>query len=149
MGAGGAGLRATTGMAAGALKTACITKVFPTRSHTVAAQGGIAAALANMTEEAGSGICMTPVKGSDWLDDRDIIEYMCRNATDIVRELEHFDLPFSRIDDGPIYQRAFGGHMQLLRELAQRPTAQARAGAYPLSAVPESPCRFLCRVFRD
>jgi succinate dehydrogenase / fumarate reductase flavoprotein subunit len=98
VGAGGVGLRATMGMAAGGLKTACITKVFPLRSHTVAAQGGIAAALANMSDDSWQWHMYHTVKGSDWLGDQDAIEYMCRNATDIVLELEHFGLPFSRND---------------------------------------------------
>ena len=95
VGAGGAGLRASMGMAAGGLKTACITKVFPARSHTVAAQGGIAAALANMSDDSWQWHMYDTVKGSDWLGDQDAIEYMCRNATDIVLELEHFG-PFQR-----------------------------------------------------
>lgn len=126
VGAGGAGLRATMGMAAGGLKTACITKVFPTRSHTVAAQGGIAAALANMSEDSWQWHMYDTVKGSDWLGDQDAIEYMCRNATDAVMELEHFGLPFSRNDDGTIYQRAFGGHMQ---EYGKHPAQRACAAA--------------------
>src|SRR6516164_10863281 len=126
VGAGGAGLRATMGMAAGGLKTACITKVFPTRSHTVAAQGGIAAALANMSEDSWRWHMYDTVKGSDWLGDQDAIEFMCRNASDVVMELEHFGLPFSRNDDGTIYQRAFGGHMQ---EFGKHPAQRACAAA--------------------
>jgi len=126
VGAGGAGLRATMGIAARGLKTACITKVFPTRSHTVAAQGGIAAALANMSDDSWQWHMYDTVKGSDWLGDQDAIEYMCRNATDAVMELEHFGLPFSRNDDGTIYQRAFGGHMQ---EYGKHPAQRACAAA--------------------
>src|ERR1700756_3784559 len=109
VGAGGAGLRATLECAIQGLKTACITKVFPTRSHTVAAQGGIAAALGNMGEDDWRWHMYDTVKGSDWLGDQDSIEYLCRNAPDAVYELEHFGMPFSRTDDGKIYQRAFGG----------------------------------------
>src|SRR6516164_687960 len=126
VGAGGAGLRATMGMAAGGLKTACITKVFPTRSHTVAAQGGIAAALANMSADTWQWHMYDTVKGSDWLGDQEAIEYMCRNAAEVVLELEHFGLPFSRTDDGQIYQRAFGGHMQ---EFGKHPAQRACAAA--------------------
>ncbi|GHD39231.1 succinate dehydrogenase flavoprotein subunit [Thalassobaculum fulvum] len=111
VGAGGAGLRATLGMTLEGLKTACITKVFPTRSHTVAAQGGIGAALDNMGEGDNWRFHMyDTVKGSDWLGDQDAIEYMCRNAIPAVIELEHFGVPFSRTDEGKIYQRPFGGH---------------------------------------
>jgi succinate dehydrogenase / fumarate reductase, flavoprotein subunit len=126
VGAGGAGLRATMGMAAGGLKTACISKVFPTRSHTVAAQGGIAAALANMSDDSWQWHMYDTVKGSDWLGDQDAIEYMCRHAAEVVLELEHFGLPFSRTEDGRIYQRAFGGHMQ---EFGQHPAQRACAAA--------------------
>jgi len=109
VGAGGAGLRAAAGLVAHGLKTACITKVFPTRSHTVAAQGGINAALANMTEDNWRWHAYDTVKGSDWLGDQDAIEHMCRMAPEVVLELESFGLPFSRTEDGKIYQRAFGG----------------------------------------
>jgi succinate dehydrogenase / fumarate reductase flavoprotein subunit len=109
VGAGGAGLRATLGMAEKGLKTACITKVFPTRSHTVAAQGGISAALGNMGEDDWRFHMYDTVKGSDWLGDQDAIEYMCREAIPAVIELEHYGVPFSRTADGKIYQRAFGG----------------------------------------
>ncbi|HEY6993257.1 MAG TPA: succinate dehydrogenase flavoprotein subunit, partial [Xanthobacteraceae bacterium] len=110
--AGGAGLRATLGCTAAGLKTACISKVFPTRSHTVAAQGGIAAALGNMSEDDWRWHMYDTVKGSDWLGDQDAIEYMCRQAIPAVIELEHFGVPFSRTALGQIYQRPFGGHMQ-------------------------------------
>lgn len=111
VGAGGAGLRAALGMSAAGLKTACITKVFPTRSHTVAAQGGVGAALGNMNDGDNWKFHMyDTVKGSDWLGDQDAIEYMCRNAMAAVVELEHFGVPFSRTDEGKIYQRPFGGH---------------------------------------
>lgn len=109
VGAGGAGLRATLGMAAAGLSTACISKVFPTRSHTVAAQGGISAALGNMGEDDWRWHMYDTVKGSDWLGDQDAIEYMCKNAPEAIIELEHFGVPFSRTKEGKIYQRAFGG----------------------------------------
>jgi succinate dehydrogenase / fumarate reductase flavoprotein subunit len=109
VGAGGAGLRAALGCAQAGLKTACITKVFPTRSHTVAAQGGISAALGNMGEDKWQWHMFDTVKGSDWLGDQDAIEYLTRNAPAAVYELEHWGVPFSRTDEGKIYQRAFGG----------------------------------------
>ena len=109
VGAGGAGLRATLGMAAAGLKTACITKVFPTRSHTVAAQGGISAALGNMGEDDWRFHMYDTVKGSDWLGDQDAIQYMCQNAPAAIIELEHYGVPFSRTEQGKIYQRPFGG----------------------------------------
>ena len=109
VGAGGAGLRATVGLAQAGLATACVTKVFPTRSHTVAAQGGISAALGNMGEDDWRFHFYDTVKGSDWLGDQDAIAYMCREAPAAVIELEHFGLPFSRTEDGRIYQRPFGG----------------------------------------
>jgi len=109
VGAGGAGLRATFGMAAAGLNTACVTKVFPTRSHTVAAQGGISAALGNMGEDNWRWHMYDTVKGSDWLGDQDAIEYMCKNAMEAVIELEHYGVPFSRTPEGKIYQRPFGG----------------------------------------
>jgi succinate dehydrogenase / fumarate reductase flavoprotein subunit len=109
VGAGGAGLRATFGLAQKGLKTACISKVFPTRSHTVAAQGGISAALANMGEDDWRFHFYDTIKGSDWLGDQDAIEYMCREAIPAVIELEHQGVPFSRTEDGKIYQRPFGG----------------------------------------
>jgi succinate dehydrogenase / fumarate reductase flavoprotein subunit len=109
VGAGGAGLRATFGLAHSGLSTACITKVFPTRSHTVAAQGGISAALGNMGEDDWRWHMYDTVKGSDWLGDQDAIEFMCKEAPSAVIELEHFGVPFSRTDDGRIYQRPFGG----------------------------------------
>jgi succinate dehydrogenase / fumarate reductase flavoprotein subunit len=109
VGAGGAGLRATFGLAEEGLSTACISKVFPTRSHTVAAQGGMSAALGNMGEDDWRWHMYDTVKGSDWLGDQDAIEYMCREAAAAVIELEHFGVPFSRTDEGKIYQRPFGG----------------------------------------
>ncbi len=109
VGAGGAGLRATFGMAEAGLSTACITKVFPTRSHTVAAQGGMSAALGNMSEDNWRWHAYDTVKGSDWLGDQDAIEYMCKNAMQAVIELEHYGVPFSRTQEGKIYQRPFGG----------------------------------------
>ncbi len=126
VGAGGAGLRATLGLAAKGLSAACITKVFPTRSHTVAAQGGIAAALGNMGEDDWRYHFYDTVKGGDWLGDQDAIEYMCREAIPAVIELEHFGVPFSRTKDGKIYQRPFGG-MTIRRGegIAQRSCAAA------------------------
>jgi len=109
VGAGGSGLRATFGMAAKGLNTACISKVFPTRSHTVAAQGGIASALGNMGEDDWRFHFYDTIKGSDWLADQDAVEYMCREAIPAVIELEHYGVPFSRTEDGKIYQRPFGG----------------------------------------
>jgi succinate dehydrogenase / fumarate reductase flavoprotein subunit len=109
VGAGGSGLRATLGCAEAGLRTACITKVFPTRSHTVAAQGGIAASLGNMGPDDWRWHMYDTVKGADWLGDQDAIEYLCRNAPDAVYELEHYGMPFSRTEDGKIYQRPFGG----------------------------------------
>jgi succinate dehydrogenase / fumarate reductase flavoprotein subunit len=109
VGAGGAGLRATLGMAAQGLSTACVSKVFPTRSHTVAAQGGISAALGNIDKDDWRWHAYDTVKGSDWLGDQDAIQYMCREAPDAIRELEHFGVPFSRTPEGKIYQRPFGG----------------------------------------
>src|SRR6476646_432963 len=109
IGAGGSGLRAVVGCSEAGLRTACITKVFPTRSHTVAAQGGIAAALGNMGEDDWRWHMYDTVKGADWLGDQDAIEYMCRSAPQAVYELEHWGLPFSRREDGKIYQRPFGG----------------------------------------
>ncbi|MBI4967669.1 MAG: succinate dehydrogenase flavoprotein subunit [Rhodospirillales bacterium] len=126
VGAGGAGLRATLGMTAAGLRTACITKVFPTRSHTVAAQGGIGAALGNMAEDNWRWHMYDTVKGSDWLGDQDAIEYMCRSAIPAVYELEHFGVPFSRTEDGRIYQRPFGGHM---RNFGEAPVQRACAAA--------------------
>src|SRR6185369_8142886 len=109
VGAGGAGLRATLGMTAAGLKTGCITKVFPTRSHTVAAQGGVAAALGNLGADNWRWHMYDTVKGSDWLGDQDAIEYMCKEAIPAIVELEHYGVPFSRTKDGKIYQRPFGG----------------------------------------
>jgi succinate dehydrogenase / fumarate reductase, flavoprotein subunit len=116
VGAGGSGLRATMGSAEAGLKTACITKVFPTRSHTVAAQGGIAASLRNNSPDHWTWHMFDTVKGSDWLGDQDAIEYMVREAPQAVYELEHAGVPFSRNEDGTIYQRPFGGHMQNMGE---------------------------------
>jgi succinate dehydrogenase / fumarate reductase, flavoprotein subunit len=116
VGAGGSGLRATMGSAEAGLKTACITKVFPTRSHTVAAQGGIAASLCNNSPDHWTWHMYDTVKGSDWLGDQDAIEYMVREAPAAVYELEHSGVPFSRNPDGTIYQRPFGGHMQNMGE---------------------------------
>ncbi len=127
VGAGGAGLRAALGMASSGLKTACVTKVFPTRSHTVAAQGGMAAALGNMGDGDNWRYHMyDTVKGSDWLGDQDAIEYMCREAISAVVELEHYGVPFSRTQDGKIYQRPFGGQtLEYGKRMAQRTAAAA------------------------
>ena len=126
VGAGGSGLRATMGAANAGLKTACVTKVFPTRSHTVAAQGGIAAALGNMGPDHWTWHMYDTVKGSDWLGDQDAIEYMCREAPAAVVELEHSGLPFSRTAEGKIYQRAFGGMTQ---NMGEGPPAQRTCAA--------------------
>jgi succinate dehydrogenase / fumarate reductase flavoprotein subunit len=126
VGAGGAGLRATFGLAEAGFKTACITKVFPTRSHTVAAQGGISAALGNMGEDDWRWHMYDTIKGSDWLGDQDAIEYMCKEAPDAIIELEHYGVPFSRTEDGKIYQRPFGGMTTRYGEgTAQRTCAAA------------------------
>ncbi|WJW79557.1 succinate dehydrogenase flavoprotein subunit [Bartonella sp. TP] len=126
VGAGGAGLRAALGMAEQGFKTACITKVFPTRSHTVAAQGGIAASLANMGPDNWQWHLYDTVKGSDWLGDADAMEYMVRNAPAAVYELEHYGVPFSRTQDGKIYQRPFGGHTT---EFGEGPPVQRTCAA--------------------
>ena len=126
IGAGGAGLRATFGMAVKGLKTACITKVFPTRSHTVAAQGGISAALGNMSEDDWRWHFYDTVKGADWLGDQDAIEYMCREAIPAVIELEHYGVPFSRTPEGRIYQRPFGG---MTTRYGEGPPARRTAAA--------------------
>ena len=126
VGAGGAGLRATLGLAEAGLTTACITKVFPTRSHTVAAQGGISAALGNMGEDDWRYHFYDTIKGSDWLGDQDAIEFMCKEAPAAVIELEHYGVPFSRTPDGKIYQRPFGGMTtQYGKGIAQRTCAAA------------------------
>ena len=138
VGAGGSGLRATMGIAESGLKTACITKVFPTRSHTVAAQGGIAASLGNMGPDHWTWHMFDTVKGSDWLGDQDAIEYMVREAPAAVYELEHAGVPFSRTNEGKIYQRPFGGMMQNMGEgpPAQRTCAAAdRTGHAMLHAL--------------
>jgi succinate dehydrogenase / fumarate reductase, flavoprotein subunit len=126
VGAGGAGLRATLGCAEAGLRTACITKVFPTRSHTVAAQGGVAAALGNMHEDNWKWHMYDTVKGADWLGDQDAIEYLCRNAPKAVYEMEHYGVPFSRTEAGKIYQRPFGG---MTTEFGEGPPAQRTCAA--------------------
>ena len=126
VGAGGAGLRATLGCAESGLKTACISKVFPTRSHTVAAQGGISAALGNMGEDNWRWHMYDTVKGADWLGDQDAIEYLCKNSPEAVYELEHFGVPFSRTEEGKIYQRPFGG---MTTEYGEGPPAQRTCAA--------------------
>jgi succinate dehydrogenase / fumarate reductase flavoprotein subunit len=126
VGGGGAGLRATFGMAEKGLKTACLSKVFPTRSHTVAAQGGISAALGNMGEDDWRWHMYDTIKGSDWLGDQDAIEYMCKEAIPAIYELEHQGVPFSRTAEGKIYQRPFGGMTTKFGEgTAQRTCAAA------------------------
>jgi succinate dehydrogenase / fumarate reductase flavoprotein subunit len=126
VGAGGAGLRATLGLAEAGLATACLTKVFPTRSHTVAAQGGISAALGNMGEDDWRFHFYDTIKGSDWLGDQDAIEFMCKGAPSAVIELEHYGVPFSRTEDGRIYQRPFGGMTTRYgKGIAQRTCAAA------------------------
>jgi succinate dehydrogenase / fumarate reductase flavoprotein subunit len=126
VGAGGSGLRAALGCAQAGLKTACISKVFPTRSHTVAAQGGISASLGNMSPDDWRWHMYDTVKGSDWLGDQDAIEYLCRNAPAAVYELEHWGVPFSRTDEGKIYQRAFGG---MTRNYGEAPIQRTCAAA--------------------
>ena len=126
VGAGGAGLRATLGLAAKGLRTACLSKVFPTRSHTVAAQGGISAALGNMGEDDWRYHFFDTVKGSDWLGDQDAIEYMCREAIPAIIELEHYGVPFSRTEEGKIYQRPFGG---MTTRYGEGPPAQRTCAA--------------------
>ncbi len=134
VGAGGAGLRAAMGCAEAGLNTACVTKVFPTRSHTVAAQGGISASLGNMGPDNWRWHMFDTVKGSDWLGDQDAIEYLVRDAVDAVLELEHFGVPFSRTDEGKIYQRAF---------VARPPSSvkvRQHSGPAPRLTVPATPC---------
>ena len=149
VGAGGAGLRATFGMGAAGLRTACVTKVFPTRSHTVAAQGGIGAALGNMGEDDWRWHMYDTVKGSDWLGDQDAIEYMCREAIPAVIELEHYGVPFSRTEEGRIYQRPFGGHMKNYgKEPAMRACAAAdRTGHAILHTLYQQALKHECEFF--
>src|SRR5512141_1850232 len=126
VGAGGAGMRAALTLSEAGLKVAVLSKVFPTRSHTVAAQGGIAASLGNVKEDNWHWHMYDTVKGSDYLGDQDAIEYMCRAAPEVVYELEHFGMPFDRLDSGKIYQRPFGGHMQ---DYGKNPVPRACAAA--------------------
>jgi succinate dehydrogenase / fumarate reductase flavoprotein subunit len=150
VGAGGAGLRATLGMAEKGLKTACVTKVFPTRSHTVAAQGGISAALGNMGEDDWRWHMYDTVKGSDWLGDQDAIQYMCQHAPAAILELEHYGVPFSRTEDGKIYQRPFGGMTTNYGEgkAAQRTCAAAdRTGHAILHTLYQQCLRFDAEFF--
>jgi succinate dehydrogenase / fumarate reductase flavoprotein subunit len=149
VGAGGAGLRATLGLAESGLDTACITKVFPTRSHTVAAQGGISAALGNMGDDDWRYHFYDTVKGSDWLGDQDAIAYMCREAPAAVIELEHYGLPFSRTEDGRIYQRPFGGMTTHYgKGIAQRTCAAAdRTGHAMLHTLYQQSLRHRARFF--
>ncbi len=149
VGAGGAGLRATLGLAEQGLKTACVTKVFPTRSHTVAAQGGVSAALGNMGEDDWRWHMYDTVKGSDWLGDQDAIEYMCREAIPAIIELEHYGVPFSRTADGKIYQRAFGGMTTRYGEgIAYRTCAAAdRTGHAMLHTLYQQSLRYEAEFF--
>lgn len=137
VGAGGAGLRAALQLSEAGLKTAVLSKVFPTRSHTVAAQGGISASLGNVQEDKWEWHMYDTVKGSDWLGDQDAIEFMCRQAPEVVVELEHFGMPFDRLENGKIYQRPFGGHMA---EFGKTPVQRACAAA----TVPATPCCTRC-----
>ena len=155
VGAGGSGLRAVMGAAEAGLRTACITKVFPTRSHTVAAQGGIAAALGNMGADDWTWHMYDTVKGSDWLGDQDAIEYLCREAPAAVYELEHYGVPFSRTAEGKIYQRAFGGMTQNMgagsrraAHLRGRRPHRPRDAARALPAEPQARRGLLHRIFR-
>ena len=126
VGGGGSGLRAALELARADLKVAVLSKVFPTRSHTVAAQGGVAASLGNIDDDNWHWHMYDTVKGSDYLGDQDAIEFMCRKASEVVYELEHFGMPFDRLDGGKIYQRPFGGHM---REYGKSPVPRACAAA--------------------
>ena len=149
IGAGGAGLRACMGIASKGLKTACITKVFPTRSHTVAAQGGISAALGNVGKDDWRWHMYDTVKGSDWLGDQDAIEYMCKEAMDSVIELENYGVPFSRTENGKIYQRAFGGMSKHYgKEQAQRTCAAAdRTGLAILHTLYQQSLKYKVKFF--
>src|SRR5512134_1214584 len=151
VGAGGAGLRATLGLAEQGLSTACVTKVFPTRSHTVAAQGGISAALGNVGEDDWRWHMYDTVKGSDWLGDQDAIEYMCKEAAAAVVELEHYGVPFSRTPEGKIYQRAFGGMTTNYgRGIAQRTCAAAdRTGHAILHTLYQQCLKFSAEFFPE
>jgi succinate dehydrogenase / fumarate reductase, flavoprotein subunit len=150
VGAGGSGLRAVVGCSEAGLRTACISKVFPTRSHTVAAQGGISASLGNMGEDDWRWHMYDTVKGSDWLGDQDSIEYLCRNAPAAVYELEHWGVPFSRTEEGKIYQRPFGGMTTHYRptHLRSRRPHRPRDPAYPLRRLAQARGRVLHRIFR-
>ena len=149
VGAGGAGLRATFGLAEQGLNTACISKVFPTRSHTVAAQGGISAALGNMGEDDWRFHFYDTIKGSDWLGDQDAIEFMCKEAPAAILELEHYGLPFSRTEDGKIYQRPFGGMTTHYgKGIAQRTCAAAdRTGHAMLHTLYQQSLKHQARFF--
>src|SRR6201992_1071012 len=151
VGAGGAGLRAVVGCSEAALRTACITKVFPPRSHTVAAQGGISAALGNMHPDDWRWHMYDTVKGSDWLGDQDAIEYLCRNAPEAVYELEHWGVPFLRTDVGKIYQRPFGGMTtDYGKGIAQRPCAAAdRTGHAILHTLYGQALKARCEFFME
>ncbi len=150
VGGGGAGLRSLRGLAQAGLSTACITKVFPTRSHTVAAQGGIAASLGNMGDDNWRWHMYDTIKGSDWLGDQDAIEYMCREAVPSIIELEHDGVPFSRTEDGKIYQRPFGG---MTTEFGEGPPAQRtcaaadRTGHHMLHALYQQALKYQAEFF--
>ncbi|MFB3054463.1 MAG: succinate dehydrogenase flavoprotein subunit [Alphaproteobacteria bacterium] len=149
VGAGGAGLRATLGMTAAGLDTACVTKVFPTRSHTVSAQGGVSASFGNLEPDDWRFHMYATVKGSDWLGDQDAIEFMVRNAIPAITELEHFGVPFSRTDEGKIYQRPFGGHtVNYGEKLAHRACAAAdRTGHAILHTLYQQTLKHKARFF--
>ena len=149
IGAGGSGLRASVGCAQSGLRTACISKVFPTRSHTVAAQGGISASLANMGPDDWRWHMYDTVKGSDWLGDQDAIEYLCRNAPSAVYELDHWGVPFSRTEEGKIYQRPFGGMTtDYGKGIAQRTCAAAdRTGHAILHTLYGQALKAKCQFF--
>ena len=156
VGAGGAGLRATLGAAQAGLKTACVSKVFPTRSHTVAAQGGIAASLGNMSPDNWRWHMYDTVKGSDWLGDQDSIEYLCREAPKAVYELEHWGMPFSRTEEGDIYQRPFRRHDAKYGQRPARPAHlrrrrphRPRYAAHALRPILAPHSRVFHRVFCD
>jgi len=137
VGAGGSGMRASLQLARAGLNVAVLSKVFPTRSHTVAAQGGVSASLGNMSEDSWEFHFYDTVKGSDWLGDQDAIEFMCREAPKVVYELEHFGMPFDRNPDGTIYQRPFGGHTA---NYGENPCS----APVPRPTVPVTPCCTRC-----
>ncbi len=149
VGAGGAGLRAAFGLVEQGFKTACISKLFPTRSHTVAAQGGINAALGNMHADDWRWHAYDTVKGSDWLGDQDAIHYMCREAPEAILELESYGLPFSRTKEGKIYQRAFGGQSREYGKGTPSPTQSRPTAPAPWLTAPATPCCTRCSDARS